>query len=69
MKTISVAGVVTGLAWTSVGGEILFIESSISDGKGDLCLLLEILGKIMKESATIALEFIKSNPWPYLELA
>ena len=56
----SVAGVVTGLAWTSVGGEILFIESSISDGKGILSITGN-LGKIMKESATIALEYIKSN--------
>jgi ATP-dependent Lon protease len=56
----SVAGVVTGLAWTSVGGEILFIESSISDGKGDLSITGN-LGKIMKESAIIALEYIKSN--------
>ena len=55
-----VAGVVTGLAWTSVGGEILFIESSISDGKGNLTITGN-LGKIMKESAIIALEFIKSN--------
>ena len=56
----SVAGVVTGLAWKSVGGEILFIESSISDGKGDLSITGN-LGKIMKESAIIALEYIKSN--------
>ena len=56
----SVAGVVTGLAWTSVGGEILFIESSISDGKGNLSITGN-LGKIMKESAIIALEYIKSN--------
>jgi ATP-dependent Lon protease len=56
----SIAGVVTGLAWTSVGGEILFIESSISDGKGNLSITGN-LGKIMKESAIIALEYIKSN--------
>ena len=56
----SVAGVVTGLAWTAGGGEILFIESSISDGKGDLSITGN-LGKIMKESAIIALEYIKSN--------
>ena len=55
-----VAGVVTGLAWTSVGGEILFIESSISPGKGDLTITGN-LGKIMKESAIIAMEYIKSN--------
>jgi len=55
-----VAGVVTGLAWTSVGGDILFIESTISKGKGNLSLTGN-LGKVMKESATIALEYIKSN--------
>lgn len=55
-----VAGVVTGLAWTSVGGDILFIESTISKGKGTLNLTGN-LGKVMKESATIALEYIKSN--------
>lgn len=55
-----VAGVVTGLAWTSVGGDILFIESAISKGKGNLNLTGN-LGKVMKESATIALEYIKSH--------
>jgi ATP-dependent Lon protease len=55
-----VAGVVTGLAWTSVGGDILFIESLISQGKGTLTLTGN-LGTVMKESATIALEYIKSN--------
>lgn len=55
-----VAGVVTGLAWTSVGGDILFIESLISSGKGALTLTGN-LGTVMKESATIALEYIKSN--------
>ncbi len=55
-----VAGVVTGLAWTSVGGDILFIESAISEGKGQLSVTGN-LGKVMKESATIAIEFIKSN--------
>ena len=54
------AGVGTGLAWTSVGGEILFIESSLSEGKGILSITGN-LGKIMKESAVIALEYIKSN--------
>ena len=55
-----VAGVVTGLAWTRVGGDILFIESTISKGKGTLNMTGN-LGKVMKESATIALEYIKSN--------
>ena len=53
-----VAGVVTGLAWTSVGGDILFIETSLSKGKGRLTLTGN-LGDVMKESATIALEYIK----------
>jgi ATP-dependent Lon protease len=56
----SVAGVVTGLAWTRVGGDILFIESAISKGKGQLNLTGN-LGKVMKESATIAMEYIKAN--------
>ncbi|MGC4039736.1 MAG: endopeptidase La [Flavobacterium sp.] len=55
-----VAGVVTGLAWTSVGGDILFIESLISAGKGNLALTGN-LGTVMKESATIAFEYIKAN--------
>ncbi|MEL6812476.1 MAG: endopeptidase La [Bacteroidota bacterium] len=55
-----VAGVVTGLAWTRVGGDILFIESALSKGKGVLTMTGN-LGKVMKESATIALEYIKSN--------
>ncbi|RLD77112.1 MAG: endopeptidase La, partial [Bacteroidetes bacterium] len=55
-----IAGVVTGLAWTSVGGDILFIESIISKGKGGLSITGN-LGKVMKESATIALEYIKAN--------
>jgi len=55
-----VAGVVTGLAWTSVGGDILFIESILSPGKGNLNITGN-LGKVMKESATIAMEYIKSN--------
>lgn len=55
-----VAGVVTGLAWTSVGGDILFIESILSKGKG-LLNITGNLGKVMKESATIAMEYIKSN--------
>ena len=55
-----VAGVVTGLAWTSVGGDILFIESILSKGKGTLTITGN-LGKVMKESATIAMEYIKAN--------
>ncbi|MBT4679031.1 endopeptidase La [Flavobacteriaceae bacterium] len=55
-----VAGVVTGLAWTSVGGDILFIESILSKGKGILTITGN-LGKVMKESATIAMEYIKAN--------
>ena len=54
------AGVVVGLAWTSYGGEILFIESAISSGKGVLSITGN-LGNVMKESATISLEYIKSN--------
>ena len=56
----NVAGVVTGLAWTQFGGDILFIESALSKGKGNLTITGN-LGKVMKESATIALEYIKSN--------
>jgi ATP-dependent Lon protease len=55
-----VAGVVTGLAWTQVGGDILFIESILSKGKGTLSITGN-LGTVMKESATIALQYIKSN--------
>ena len=55
------AGVVTGLAWTSVGGEILFIETSISEGKGGRLTLTGNLGDVMKESASIALEWIKCH--------
>lgn len=55
-----VAGVVTGLAWTRVGGDILFIESALSQGKGGLTITGN-LGKVMKESATIAKEYIKAN--------
>ncbi|MEL0649848.1 endopeptidase La [Algibacter sp. TI.3.09] len=55
----NVAGVVTGLAWTSVGGDILFIESIISKGKGAMTITGN-LGKVMKESSTIAMEYIKS---------
>lgn len=55
-----IAGVVTGLAWTSVGGDILFIESLLSPGKGTMTITGN-LGTVMKESATIALEYIKAN--------
>jgi len=55
-----VAGVVTGLAWTSLGGDILFIESLLSKGKGHMTITGN-LGTVMKESATIALEYIKAN--------
>ena len=55
-----VAGVVTGLAWTSVGGDILFIESTVSKGKGSMSMTGN-LGTVMKESVTIALEYIRSN--------
>lgn len=54
------AGVVTGLAWTSVGGDILFIESIISEGKGNLTFTGN-MGTVMKESITIAMEFVKAN--------
>jgi ATP-dependent Lon protease len=57
-----VAGVVTGLAWTSVGGDILFIESSITKGKGKLTLTGN-LGDVMKESAVIALEYLKAHSY------
>lgn len=55
-----VAGVATGLAWTSVGGDILYIETALSKGKGTLSITGN-LGKVMRESATIALEYIKAN--------
>ncbi len=60
----SVAGVVTGLAWTSVGGDILFIESSLSRGKGKLSVTGN-LGVVMKESITIAMEYLKSHALSY----
>jgi ATP-dependent Lon protease len=56
----SFLGVVTGLAWTAVGGEILFVESSLSKGKGNLTLTGN-LGDVMKESAVLALEYLKSH--------
>jgi ATP-dependent Lon protease len=55
-----IAGVVTGLAWTPVGGEILFVEVSLSKGKGDLTLTGN-LGDVMKESASIALAYLKAH--------
>lgn len=55
-----IAGVVTGLAWTQVGGEILFVESSLSKGKGSLTISGQ-LGEVMKESAVAALSYLKSN--------
>ena len=54
-------GVVTGLAWTSMGGEILFIESLVSEGKGVLSMTGN-LGDVMKESATIGYQYIKAHP-------
>jgi len=58
--TNEIAGVVTGLAWTPVGGEILFVESSVSRGKGKLTLSGQ-LGEVMKESAVAALSYLRSN--------
>jgi len=55
------AGVVVGLAWTAVGGSILYIETSLSKGKGGKLTLTGNLGNVMKESATISLEYIKSH--------
>ena len=55
------AGVVTGLAWTAVGGEILFVESSLSSGKGSKLTLTGNLGDVMKESAMLALEYIHAH--------
>ena len=54
-------GVVTGLAWTQMGGEILFVESSVSNGKGVMTMTGN-LGDVMKESATIAYQYIKAHP-------
>jgi ATP-dependent Lon protease len=59
-----VAGVVTGLAWTSVGGDILFIESTLSKGTGKVSITGN-LGDVMKESATIAMAFLKSHASDY----
>lgn len=58
----SYAGVVTGLAWTAAGGEILFVETSVSNGKGDKLTITGNLGNVMKESATLALEYLRSHP-------
>ena len=55
------AGVVTGLAWTAVGGEILFVETSLSKGKGGRLTLTGNLGDVMKESAMLALEYLKAH--------
>ena len=55
------AGVVTGLAWTAVGGEILFVETSLSRGKGSRLTLTGNLGDVMKESAMLALEYLKAH--------
>lgn len=57
-----IAGVVTGLAWTQVGGEILFVETSLSKSKSGKLTLTGNLGDVMKESATLALEFLKAHP-------
>jgi len=63
-KTANMPGVVIGLAWTSVGGEILFIEASVSDGKGELKLTGN-LGNVMKESASTALSYLQANAKKY----
>ncbi|MDR3194114.1 MAG: endopeptidase La [Tannerella sp.] len=55
------AGVVTGLAWTAVGGEILFVESSLSKGKGSKLTITGNLGEVMKESAVLALEYVHAH--------
>ncbi|MBL7731862.1 MAG: endopeptidase La [Chitinophagaceae bacterium] len=63
-KTANMAGVAVGLAWTSMGGDILFIETSLSDGKGELRLTGN-LGNVMKESASTALTYLQSNAKKY----
>jgi ATP-dependent Lon protease len=63
-KTANMAGVAVGLAWTYVGGEILFIETSLSDGRGELKLTGN-LGNVMKESASTALTYLQSNANKY----
>jgi len=57
-----IAGVVTGLAWTQVGGDILYIETSLSKSKAGKLTLTGNLGEVMKESATLALEYLKAHP-------
>ena len=65
-KMVNMPGVAIGLAWTYVGGDILFIETSLSDGKGELKLTLTgNLGNVMKESATTALSYLQSNAKKY----
>jgi ATP-dependent Lon protease len=59
-KTVNMPGVAVGLAWTSVGGDILFIETSLSEGKGELKLTGN-LGNVMKESASTALSYLQAN--------
>ena len=63
-KTANIAGVAVGLAWTYVGGDILFIETSVSEGKGELKLTGN-LGNVMKESASTALTYLQSNAKKY----
>src|SRR5690606_27284500 len=63
-KTANMAGVAVGLAWTYVGGDILFIETSLSDGKGELKLTGN-LGNVMKESASTALSYLQANATRY----
>jgi ATP-dependent Lon protease len=63
-KTANMPGVAVGLAWTYVGGDILFIETSLSDGKGELRLTGN-LGNVMKESASTALTYLQSNAKKY----
>ena len=63
-KTANMAGVAVGLAWTYVGGDILFIETSLSDGKGELRLTGN-LGNVMKESASTALSYLQANAKKY----
>jgi ATP-dependent Lon protease len=63
-KTVNMPGVAVGLAWTYVGGDILFIETSLSDGKGELRLTGN-LGNVMKESASTALTYLQSNAQKY----